>query len=183
MRDCFVFYIWYTPPGRDARARTPRRRARDVAIDCDCDAREIAADDGRRCARGEASATRRDATEARVTSRGFDVASRGRDANDGRERVTDARTISKRVVDVRLDSIRERFANDSIRERFANDRSGATRRGGRTNRETRARRTREDGASRVAGEDATRRDATDEIGDEDARARTDDARRGRGRNS
>jgi hypothetical protein len=75
-----------------------RRRGRDVAIDCVRDDREIAADDGRRCARGEARRPT-DATEARATSRGFDVGERGRDASDGRERVTDARTISKRVVD------------------------------------------------------------------------------------
>jgi hypothetical protein len=81
-----ILYTAHTPGPRRAR---PRRRARDVAIDCDGDDREIAADDGRRCARGEARRPT-DATEARATSRGFDVeragATRTTDANGRRAR-------------------------------------------------------------------------------------------------
>lgn len=84
-------------PAGPRRAR-PRRRARDAAIDCDGDDREIAADDGRRCARGEARRPT-DATEARATSRGFDVGRAGATRTTKRDRVLDARTISKRVVD------------------------------------------------------------------------------------
>jgi len=82
-----LFRILYmVHPAYDA-TRAPassRRRARDVAIDCDCDDREIAADDGRRCANRRGEAT--DATRPRriVTSRGFDVGRAQRDANDGR---------------------------------------------------------------------------------------------------
>ena len=87
-RVCAIvsYFIYGTHRRAATRAPgTPRRRARDVAIDCDCDDREIAADDGRRCARGEARrGDRRDATEARVTSRGFDV------ARAGATRTTDA---------------------------------------------------------------------------------------------
>ena len=86
---------------RRAATRAPatmRRRGRDVAIDCVRDDREIAADDGRRCARGEARRPT-DATEARATSRGFDVGRAGATRTTKRDRVTGARTISKRVVD------------------------------------------------------------------------------------
>jgi hypothetical protein len=93
-----LFRILYMAHPAGPRRARPRRRARDAAIDCDGDDREIAADDGRRCARGEARRPT-DATEARATSRKFRRRARGRDANDGRERATGARTISKRVVD------------------------------------------------------------------------------------
>jgi hypothetical protein len=90
------YFIYGTTPRR-AATRAPAT-PRDVAIDCVRDDREIAADDGRRCARGEARRPT-DATEARATSRGFDVGDAGATRATERERVTDARTISKRVVD------------------------------------------------------------------------------------
>ena len=89
-----ILYMVQHPAG----PRRARPRRRDAAIDCDCDDREIAADDGRRCARGEARRPT-DATEARATSRGFDVARAGATRTTKRDRVSDARTISKRVVD------------------------------------------------------------------------------------
>jgi len=92
------YFIYGTHRRAATRAPATMRRARDVAIDCVRDDREIAADDGRRCARGEARRAT-DATEARATSRGFDVGRAGATRTTKRERATDARTISKRVVD------------------------------------------------------------------------------------
>jgi hypothetical protein len=78
------YFIYGAHPRAATRApATPRPRRRGVAIDCVRDDREIAADDGRRCARGEARRPT-DATEARATSRGFDV------ARAGATRATDA---------------------------------------------------------------------------------------------
>ena len=81
-------------PAGPRRARPQRR---DVAIDCDGDDREIAADDGRRCARGEARRPT-DATEARATSRGVDVARAG----------------ATRTTDANGRRMRERFQSESL---------------------------------------------------------------------
>jgi hypothetical protein len=80
-----------------AGPRRARPRCRDVAIDCVRDDREIAADDGRRCARGEARRPT-DATEARATSRGFDVARAG----------------ATRTTDANGRRMRERFQSESL---------------------------------------------------------------------
>jgi len=96
-----LFRILYrVHPAFDA-TRAPgssRRRDRDVAIDCDCDDREIAADDGRRCANRRGEAT--DATRPRriVTSRGFDV----------------GRAFETRTTDAHGRRMRERFQSESL---------------------------------------------------------------------